>query len=164
MLLSTKEQLINIILIYHALNPANVEIHFQLSRWLHWLMKLKSTPVKISDRRNELRVTSPQEKSFYGLQPFVTGLLDEYYLIFCRMPLRIPGSGEGCITIWNVCGERLKQLFVSDTGCGIPKEKLPWYLHRFEKLNDFGKVQVGVIYLSESCRECLGRKINVESK
>ena len=31
------------------------------------------------------------------------------------------------------------KLFVSDTGCGISKEKLPQIFTRFEKLNDFAQ-------------------------
>ena len=56
------------------------------------------------------------------------------------------------------------KLFVSDTGCGIPKEKLPLIFTRFEKLNDFVQGTGLGLSICQSLVERLGGKINVESE
>ena len=58
-------------------------------------------------------------------------------VLFNFLSNAIKNTHEGAITLGlEVCGEWLK-VYVTDTGCGIAKEKLPLIFNRFEKLNDF---------------------------
>ena len=60
-------------------------------------------------------------------------------------------------------GDWLK-LFVSDTGCGIPEEKLPQIFTRFEKLNDFVQGTGLGLSICKSIVERLGGRIEVSSE
>ena len=60
-------------------------------------------------------------------------------------------------------GDWLK-IFVSDTGCGIPEDKLPRIFTRFEKLNDFVQGTGLGLSICKSIVERLGGKIEVSSE
>lgn len=54
------------------------------------------------------------------------------------------------------------KLYVTDTGCGISKEKLPLIFTRFEKLNDFVQGTGLGLPICKSIVERLGGRIEVE--
>ncbi|NDV82350.1 ATP-binding protein [Bacteroides sp. 51] len=54
--------------------------------------------------------------------------------------------------------------YVSDTGAGIPKDKLKTIFNRFEKLNNFAQGTGLGLSISENLVEHLGGEINVESR
>ena len=56
------------------------------------------------------------------------------------------------------------KLYVSDTGCGISKEKLPQIFTRFEKLNDFVQGTGLGLSICKSIVERLGGRIEVTSE
>lgn len=56
------------------------------------------------------------------------------------------------------------KVYVTDTGCGIAKEKLPLIFNRFEKLNDFVQGTGLGLPICQSIVERLGGKISVESE
>lgn len=63
-------------------------------------------------------------------------------VLFNFLSNAIKNTHEGAITLGlEVCGEWLK-VYVTDTGCGIAKEKLPLIFNRFEKLNDLFRARV----------------------
>ena len=55
-------------------------------------------------------------------------------------------------------------LFVSDTGCGMPENKIPLIFNRFEKLNDFVQGTGLGLSICQSIAERLGGYIDVQSQ
>ena len=85
-------------------------------------------------------------------------------MLFNFLSNAIKNTHEGTITLGlEVCGEWLK-VYVTDTGCGIAKEKLPLIFNRFEKLNDFVQGTGLGLPICQSIVERLGGKISVESE
>ncbi|WP_229123449.1 ATP-binding protein [Bacteroides cellulosilyticus] len=85
-------------------------------------------------------------------------------VLFNFLSNAIKNTHEGAITLGlEVCGEWLK-VYVTDTGCGIAKEKLPLIFNRFEKLNDFVQGTGLGLPICQSIVERLGGKISVESE
>ena len=114
--------------------------------------------LKISDEI-ELRVTRPQEKIW-----ITTDRNRVTQILFNFLSNAIKNTRQGCITIGMCVEKDWLKLFVSDTGCGIPKEKLPLIFTRFEKLNDFVQGTGLGLSICQSLVERLGGKINVESE
>lgn len=76
----------------------------------------------------------------------------------------IKNTSEGKITLgMTKTGEEVR-IYVSDTGCGIPEEKLPQIFNRFEKLNDFVQGTGLGLSICKSIVERLGGRIEVESE
>ena len=93
---------------------------------------------------------------------FDWNLLEKVYFNFLSNAIK--NTHEGAITLGlEVCGEWLK-VYVTDTGCGIAKEKLPLIFNRFEKLNDFVQGTGLGLPICQSIVERLGGKISVESE
>lgn len=85
-------------------------------------------------------------------------------VLFNFLSNAIKNTYEGSITLGlAVEGDWLK-IHVSDTGCGIPKEKLPLIFNRFEKLKDFVQGTGLGLPICQSIAERLGGKILVESE
>ena len=58
-------------------------------------------------------------------------------VLFNFLSNAIKNTEKGSITLGLKHEGPWLKLYVSDTGCGISKEKLPQIFTRFEKLNDF---------------------------
>ena len=71
---------------------------------------------------------------------------------------------KGHITLGLSQEEEWLKLYVSDTGCGISKEKLPLIFARFEKLNDLVQGTGLGLSICKSIVERLGGHIKVESE
>ncbi|EKU91802.1 PAS domain-containing hybrid sensor histidine kinase/response regulator [Bacteroides oleiciplenus] len=85
-------------------------------------------------------------------------------VLFNFLSNAIKNTCEGSITLGLATeGEWLK-VYVTDTGCGIPREKLPLIFNRFEKLNDFVQGTGLGLPICQSIVERLGGKISVESE
>lgn len=76
----------------------------------------------------------------------------------------IKNTSKGCITLGLMKEEESVRVYVSDTGCGISKEKLPLIFNRFEKLNDFVQGTGLGLPICKSIVERLGGRIEVESE
>ena len=125
-------QLINDILDLSRIESGKSEIHFQLVEMTSLIDEVEKVHrLKISDEI-ELRVTRPQEKIW-----ITTDRNRVTQILFNFLSNAIKNTRQGCITIGMCVEKDWLKLFVSDTGCGIPKEKLPLIFTRFEKLNDF---------------------------
>ncbi len=71
---------------------------------------------------------------------------------------------RGCISLGlRVVGDCI-ELYVSDTGCGIPKDKLSLIFNRFEKLNDSIQGTGLGLYICKSLVDRLGGRIEVASE
>ena len=152
-------QLINDILDLSRIESGKSEIHFQLVEMTSLIDEVEKVHrLKISDEI-ELRVTRPQEKIW-----ITTDRNRVTQILFNFLSNAIKNTRQGCITIGMCVEKDWLKLFVSDTGCGIPKEKLPLIFTRFEKLNDFVQGTGLGLSICQSLVERLGGKINVESE
>ena len=125
-------QLVNDILDLSRIESGKSENHFQ--------------PVEVTGLLDEvgkvhsLKMTAGVELKIVAPSRPVWILTDRNRLtqvLFNFLSNAIKNTHEGAITLGlEVCGEWLK-VYVTDTGCGIAKEKLPLIFNRFEKLNDF---------------------------
>jgi len=85
-------------------------------------------------------------------------------VLFNFLSNAIKNTYEGSITLGLTVEEEWLKIYVTDTGCGIPKEKLPLIFNRFEKLNDFVQGTGLGLPICQSIVERLGGKIHVESE
>lgn len=85
-------------------------------------------------------------------------------VLFNFLSNAIKNTIEGSITFGLVKEEEWVKLYVTDTGCGISKEKLPLIFTRFEKLNDFVQGTGLGLPICKSIVERLGGRIEVESE
>ena len=70
---------------------------------------------------------------------------------------------EGYIDITYGVTEQGIEIKVTDTGCGIPQDKLPVIFERFEKVDSF-KQGVGLgLPICKSIAECMGGSIGLTS-
>lgn len=76
----------------------------------------------------------------------------------------IKNTQHGCITLGAVQRDGWLDLFVSDTGCGMPENKIPLIFNRFEKLNDFVQGTGLGLSICQSIAERLGGYIDVQSQ
>lgn len=71
---------------------------------------------------------------------------------------------EGYIDITYGVTEQGIEIKVTDTGCGIPQDKLPVIFERFEKVDSF-KQGVGLgLPICKSIAECMGGSIGLTSE
>ncbi len=104
----------------------------------------------------------------------VEGLQEEFWIMTDRNRLTqvlfnflsnaIKNTEEGVITLGITLEAEYLKIYVTDTGCGIPKEKLPLIFNRFEKLNDFVQGTGLGLPICQSIVERLGGKIDVKSE
>ena len=71
---------------------------------------------------------------------------------------------KGCIVLKVEENDECLTFSVSDTGCGIPEDKLEAIFNRFEKLDSFAQGTGLGLFISKSIIERLGGKITVASK
>lgn len=152
-------QLINDILDLSRIEPGKSEMNFQLVEMtglIDEVEKVHRLKMKTAIRLNVIR---PDEEIWIMVdRNRITQVL------FNFLSNAIKNTHEGAITLGlEVCGEWLK-VYVTDTGCGIAKEKLPLIFNRFEKLNDFVQGTGLGLPICQSIVERLGGKISVESE
>lgn len=134
-------------------------------------MNLQLTEIKILIDEME-KIHRLKMKNNVGLH--VEGLEEELWIMTDRNRLTqvlfnflsnaIKNTEEGIITLGVVLESEHIKIYVSDTGCGIPKEKLSLIFNRFEKLNDFVQGTGLGLSICQSIIERLGGKIEVESE
>lgn len=152
-------QLINDILDLSRIESGKSEMNFQLVEMtglIDEVEKVHRLKMKTAIRLNVIR---PDEEIWIMVdRNRITQVL------FNFLSNAIKNTYEGAITLGlEVCGEWLK-VYVTDTGCGIAKEKLPLIFNRFEKLNDFVQGTGLGLPICQSIVERLGGKISVESE
>ena len=152
-------QLINDILDLSRIESGKSEMNFQLVEMtglIDEVEKVHRLKMKTAIRLNVIR---PDEEIWIMVdRNRITQVL------FNFLSNAIKNTHEGTITLGlEVCGEWLK-VYVTDTGCGIAKEKLPLIFNRFEKLNDFVQGTGLGLPICQSIVERLGGKISVESE
>ena len=76
----------------------------------------------------------------------------------------IKNTSEGRIVLGCIVEMEWLKMYVADTGCGIPKDKLPLIFNRFEKLNDFVQGTGLGLPICKGIVERLGGQIEVQSK
>lgn len=152
-------QLINDILDLSRIESGKSEMHFQL--------------VEISGLVDEVEKVH-QLKMKSGIKLEVICPKGEFWtstdrnrvmqVLFNFLSNAIKNTEKGSITLgFNHEGDWLK-IYVSDTGCGIPEEKLPQIFTRFEKLNDFIQGTGLGLSICKSIVERLGGRIGVSSE
>ena len=152
-------QLINDILDLSRIESGKSEMNFQLVEMtglIDEVEKVHRLKMKTAIRLNVIR---PDEEIWIMVdRNRITQVL------FNFLSNAIKNTHEGAITLGlEVCGEWLK-VYVTDTGCGIAKEKLPLIFNRFEKLNDFVQGTGLGLPICQSIVARLGGKISVESE
>lgn len=152
-------QLINDILDLSRIESGKSEMNFQLVEMtglIDEVEKVHRLKMKTGIRPNVIR---PDEEIWIMVdRNRITQVL------FNFLSNAIKNTHEGAITLGlEACGEWLK-VYVTDTGCGIAKEKLLLIFNRFEKLNDFVQGTGLGLPICQSIVERLGGKISVESE
>lgn len=85
-------------------------------------------------------------------------------VLFNFLSNAIKNTEKGSITLGLASEDGWIKISVTDTGCGIPKEKLPLIFDRFEKLNEFAQGTGLGLSICKSIVERLGGRIDVESE
>ena len=152
-------QLINDILDLSRIESGKSEMNFQLVEMtglIDEVEKVHRLKMKTGIRLNVIR---PDEEIWIMVdRNRITQVL------FNFLSNAIKNTETGSITLGlKQEGDWLK-LFVSDTGCGIPEEKLPQIFTRFEKLNDFVQGTGLGLSICKSIVERLGGRIEVSSE
>ena len=152
-------QLINDILDLSRIESGKSEMNFQLVEMTGLIDEVKKVHRLKMKTGIRLNVICPDEEIWIMVdRNRITQVL------FNFLSNAIKNTHEGTITLGlEVCGEWLK-VYVTDTGCGIAKEKLPLIFNRFEKLNDFVQGTGLGLPICQSIVERLGGKISVESE
>ena len=152
-------QLINDILDLSRIESGKSEMHFQqveIAGLVDEVEKVHQLKMKLNV---DLKVVRPQGEFWTS-----TDRNRVMQVLFNFLSNAIKNTETGSITLGlNLEGDWLK-LFVSDTGCGIPEEKLPQIFTRFEKLNDFVQGTGLGLSICKSIVERLGGRIEVSSE
>lgn len=152
-------QLINDILDLSRIESGKSEMHFQqveISGLVEEIEKVHQLKMK---PEVELKVIRPEGEFWTS-----TDRNRVMQVLFNFLSNAIKNTEKGCITLGLKHERDWLKLFVSDTGCGIPKEKLPRIFTRFEKLNDFVQGTGLGLSICQSIVERLGGHIDVSSE
>lgn len=152
-------QLINDILDLSRIESGKSEIHMQLiniSDLIDEVEKVHRLKIK---EKVKFQVSRPLEELWVS-----TDRNRVMQVLFNFLSNAIKNTEVGCITLGLSCEEGWLKLYVSDTGCGIPKDKLPTIFTRFEKLNDFVQGTGLGLSICKSIVERLGGHMKVESE
>lgn len=152
-------QLINDILDLSRIESGKSEMHFQqveISGLVDEVEKVHQLKMK-SDV--ELKVIRPVGEYWTS-----TDRNRVMQVLFNFLSNAIKNTEKGCITLGLKHEGNWLRLYVSDTGCGISKEKLPQIFTRFEKLNDFVQGTGLGLSICKSIVERLGGRIEVTSE
>ena len=151
--------LINDILDLSRIESGKSEMHFQqveIAGLVDEVEKVHQLKMKLNV---DLKVVRPQGEFWTS-----TDRNRVMQVLFNFLSNAIKNTETGSITLGlKQEGDWLK-LFVSDTGCGIPEEKLPQIFTRFEKLNDFVQGTGLGLSICKSIVERLGGRIEVSSE
>ena len=152
-------QLINDILDLSRIESGKSEMHFQqveIAGLVDEVEKVHQLKMKLNV---DLKVVRPQGEFWTS-----TDRNRVMQVLFNFLSNAIKNTETGSIRLGlKQEGDWLK-LFVSDTGCGIPEEKLPQIFTRFEKLNDFVQGTGLGLSICKSIVERLGGRIEVSSE
>ena len=152
-------QLINDILDLSRIESGKSEMNIQLTEMRALIVEM--------EKIHRLKMKTNVRLHVEGLKEELWILTDRNRLtqvLFNFLSNAIKNTEEGTITLGTVLEEEYLKIYVSDTGCGIPKEKLPLIFNRFEKLNDFVQGTGLGLSICQSIVERLGGKIDVESE
>lgn len=134
-------------------------------------MNLQLTEIKIlideMEKIHRLKMKNNVRLHVEGLEEELWLMTDRNRLtqvLFNFLSNAIKNTEKGIITLGVVLESEHVKIYVSDTGCGIPKEKLSLIFNRFEKLNDFVQGTGLGLSICQSIIERLGGKIEVESE
>ena len=152
-------QLINDILDLSRIESGKSEMNVQLTEMkalidemekIHCLKMKGNVNLKVEGLKEELWIMTDRNRLTQVLFNFLSNA--------------IKNTEEGVITLGVELEPEYLKVYVNDTGCGIPKEKLPLIFNRFEKLNDFVQGTGLGLSICQSIVERLGGKIDVESE
>lgn len=152
-------QLINDILDLSRIESGKSEMHFQqveISGLIDEVEKVHQLKMKSNV---ELKIIRPNEQFWTS-----TDRNRVMQVLFNFLSNAIKNTERGSITLGLKHEGDWLNLFVSDTGCGIPEDKLPRIFTRFEKLNDFVQGTGLGLSICKSIIERLGGKIEVSSE
>jgi CheY-like chemotaxis protein len=152
-------QLINDILDLSRIESGKSEMHCQLTEMSGLVDELDKVHRLKMKKGVELNVIRPSEEIWIS-----TDRNRVTQVLFNFLSNAIKNTIEGSITFGLVREEEWVKLYVTDTGCGISKEKLPLIFTRFEKLNDFVQGTGLGLPICKSIVERLGGRIEVESE
>lgn len=151
-------QLINDILDLSRLESGKNEMHMQTIDATGFLQEIAKThQIKM---KNEviLEVLHSRKEILFS-----TDRNRVMQILFNFLSNAIKNTEKGSITLGLSEENNWLKFYVSDTGCGIPKEKISLIFNRFEKLNDFSQGTGLGLSICKSIAERLGGKIEVES-
>lgn len=152
-------QLINDILDLSRIESGRSEMHFgpvSLSALLTEVAKVHRLKIP---HAIQLEVILPKEDiTIHTDRNRLTQVLSNF------MSNAIKNTSEGRIVLGCIVETEWLKMYVADTGCGIPKEKLPLIFNRFEKLNDFVQGTGLGLPICKGIVERLGGQIEVQSK
>lgn len=152
-------QLINDILDLSRIESGKSEMNIQLTEMRALIVEM--------EKIHRLKMKSNVRLHVEGLKEELWILTDRNRLtqiLFNFLSNAIKNTEEGVITLGTELEDEYLKIYVSDTGCGIPKEKLPLIFNRFEKLNDFVQGTGLGLSICQSIVERLGGKMDVESE
>lgn len=152
-------QLINDILDLSRIESGKSEMHCQLTEMSGLVDEVDKVHRLKMKKGVELNVIRPSEEIWIS-----TDRNRVTQVLFNFLSNAIKNTIEGSITFGLVKEEEWVKLYVTDTGCGISKEKLPLIFTRFEKLNDFVQGTGLGLPICKSIVERLGGRIEVESE
>ena len=152
-------QLINDILDLSRIESGKSEMHFQqieISGLVEEVEKVHQLKMKTDV---ELKVIRPEGEYWTS-----TDRNRVMQVLFNFLSNAIKNTEKGTITLGLKHKGNWLKLYVSDTGYGIAKEKLPQIFTRFEKLNDFVQGTGLGLSICKSIVERLGGRIEVVSE
>lgn len=152
-------QLVNDILDLSRIESGKSENHFQpveVTGLLDEVGKVHSLKMKAGV---ELKIVAPSQPVW-----ILTDRNRLTQVLFNFLSNAIKNTQHGCITLGAVQRDGWLDLFVSDTGCGMPENKIPLIFNRFEKLNDFVQGTGLGLSICQGIAERLGGYIDVQSQ
>ena len=152
-------QLINDILDLSRIESGKSEMHFQQVEIAGLVDEVEKVHQLKMRTEVELKVIRPQGEYWTS-----TDRNRVMQVLFNFLSNAIKNTEKGSITLGLKQEKDWLKLYVTDTGCGIPEEKLPQIFTRFEKLNDFVQGTGLGLSICQSIVERLGGRIEVTSK
>ena len=152
-------QLINDILDLSRIESGKSEMHFQQVEIAGLVEEVEKVHQLKMKSNVELKVIRPEGEYWTS-----TDRNRVMQVLFNFLSNAIKNTEKGSITLGLKHEGPWLKLYVSDTGCGISKEKLPQIFTRFEKLNDFVQGTGLGLSICKSIVERLGGRIEVTSE
>ena len=152
-------QLINDILDLSRIESGKSEMNLELIDINHLINEVEKVQRLKMREGVELKLIRPQEQLWIS-----TDRNRLMQVLFNFLSNASKNTEKGHIILGLSCEDEWLKLFVSDTGCGISKEKLPLNFGRFEKLNDIVQGTGLGLSICKSIVERLGGRIEVTSE